>query len=228
MIKAVIFDLDGTLLDREASVNIFLEKQYERLHAWVSMIEKPIFIKRFNELEKNGYVWKEEVYRQMIDEFSFSGCTTDMLVDDYTDHFQESCIPYPGLHSTLHSLRASGYKLGMITNGLEIVQSRSIRGLGIETFFDEILISAKEGCAKPDKEIFIRALNRLEVDSEEAVYIGDHAEKDIKAAQAAGMKAVWKKHSRSENVQADAEIDQLGELISILGQWKLLADPAVR
>ncbi|MEW9501038.1 HAD family hydrolase [Jeotgalibacillus marinus] len=219
MIKAIVFDLDGTLLDREASIDLFLERQYDRLKPWLKNIPKNTFIKRFNELEERGYVWKEHVYKKLIEEFNISGCSSELLVQDYTDHFQESCIPYPGLHTMLQTLREKGYKLGMITNGLELVQTRSIQGLGIEPFFDEILISVKEGCAKPDPEIFNRALNRLDITSTEAIFVGDHAEKDISAAQHVGMKAVWKKHTYSQNVQADAEIDELSELIEIVQLW---------
>ncbi|KIL49432.1 HAD family hydrolase [Jeotgalibacillus soli] len=219
MIKSVIFDLDGTLLDRDKSVIFFLERQYERLHPWLKSIPKESYIARFIELEDHGYVWKAKVYTQMVDEFGIQGCTSELLLQDYLDHFQASCIAFPGMVSTLQSLREKGFKLGMITNGLEIMQTRSIRGLGIEPFFEEILISEKEGCAKPNPIIFQRALERLNVKTEEAVYVGDHPVNDIEAAQLVGMKAVWKKHSFSQNVKADAEIDELEELFGILERF---------
>ncbi|MDG5472636.1 HAD family hydrolase [Jeotgalibacillus sp. ET6] len=217
--KAILFDLDGTLLDRKSSIQVFLNKQYDRLYPWLKTMDKEAYIQRFIELECNGYVWKDKVYQQLIEENGFSHCSTEMLLDDYIEHFQESCIPFEGLHTLLYSLRSKGYKLALLTNGREMMQMRSIRGLGIEVFFDQILISEKEGCSKPDAEIFHRALSRLNVRPDQAVYVGDHLENDIIGAKQAGMKTIWKQHRPFNDTQADAEIDQLAELIELLESW---------
>ncbi|KIL52956.1 HAD family hydrolase [Jeotgalibacillus campisalis] len=217
--EAILFDLDGTLLDRKSSVQVFLDKQYDRLYPWLKSMEKEAYISRFTELERNGYVWKDKVYQQLIEENEFSRCSSEMLLDDYIEHFQESCIPFEGLHTLLYALRSKGYKLALITNGREKMQMRSIQGLGIELFFDQILISAKEGCAKPDAEIFHRALNRLNVLPQNAVYVGDHIDNDIKAAKRAGLKTIWKKQPPIDDSHADAEIDQLSELIDLIESW---------
>lgn len=65
MIKAVIFDLDGTLLDRDSSIHKFILEQYERLENKLGHIGQAEYASRFIELEKNGYVWKDEVYLQL-------------------------------------------------------------------------------------------------------------------------------------------------------------------
>jgi len=57
-IKAVVFDLDGTLLNRDASVKIFLENQYKRLNKSVNHISKDNYITRFIELDSRGYVFE--------------------------------------------------------------------------------------------------------------------------------------------------------------------------
>lgn len=56
MIKAAIFDLDGTLLNRDESVKIFIDKQYDRLHKLLGNIPKEKYVKRFIELDNRGYV----------------------------------------------------------------------------------------------------------------------------------------------------------------------------
>lgn len=66
MVKAVIFDLDGILLDRDASIEKFIEYQYERLRHTLSHIPKESYIARFIELDDRGYVWKDTVYQQMV------------------------------------------------------------------------------------------------------------------------------------------------------------------
>jgi len=60
MVKAALFDLDGTLLNRDASVQRFIENQYERLHKSLHHIPKQQYTSRFIELDCRGYVWKDK------------------------------------------------------------------------------------------------------------------------------------------------------------------------
>jgi putative hydrolase of the HAD superfamily len=56
MIKAVLVDLDGTLLDRDESVKKFIDCQYDRLNRFVGHIPRESYMKRFIELDQRGYV----------------------------------------------------------------------------------------------------------------------------------------------------------------------------
>lgn len=56
VIKAVLFDLDGTLLNRDESVKMFIERQYDRLYKLVGHIPKEKYMSRFIELDNRGYV----------------------------------------------------------------------------------------------------------------------------------------------------------------------------
>jgi len=62
---------------------------------------------------------------------------------------------------------------------------------GIVDFFARVVSSGTEGVAKPDPEIFHRAVGRLEVRPEEALYVGNLANTDARGARAAGLHAVW-------------------------------------
>ena len=57
---------------------------------------------------------------------------------------------------------------------------------------DVVLISEREGVRKPDREIFARALRRLELQADESWYVGDHPDVDIRGAADAGLAAVWR------------------------------------
>ena len=94
LIRAVIFDLDGTLLNRDASVQKFIEDQYERLNEGLCHIPKEEYIERFIELDCRGYVWKDKVYQQMIEEFNISELSWEKLLDDYITQFHKICIPF--------------------------------------------------------------------------------------------------------------------------------------
>ncbi|MBS4218250.1 HAD family hydrolase [Bacillus sp. FJAT-49711] len=215
MMKAIIFDLDGTLLDRDASVEKFIRAQYKRLIAYVGNVPHETYISRFIELDCRGYVWKDKVYQQMVEEFPIQNITWEALLQDYINEFKHYCVPFLNLTQLLESLKKD-FRLGMITNGFGQFQLDNIKALGIEHYFDEILISEWEGMKKPDPEIFKKAASRLKVLPQECMYVGDHPKNDVKGAQNAGMIGVWKKDAAWRQVDADYIIDDLLELIKIV------------
>lgn len=79
MIKAILFDLDGTLLDRDTSIQNFIANQYERLKPQLSKISKKDYINRFIKLDCRGYVWKDKVYKSLVSEFEISTITWSTL-----------------------------------------------------------------------------------------------------------------------------------------------------
>ena len=105
MIKAVLFDLDGTLLNRDASVQSFVEKQYERFMTHLTHIPKEVYIEQFIELDNRGYVWKDKVYTQLTKELNISSITVEELLDDYVSEFRHHCIPFEGLREMLDELK---------------------------------------------------------------------------------------------------------------------------
>ena len=212
IIEAVLFDLDGTLLDREQSLIAFISQQYERLAPKLSSIPKEVYISRFIELDTNGYVWKDEVYKQLINEFNLTDGTVKELLDDYVFNFKHYCIPFQHLHHMLNELQQQNIKLGMITNGYGQFQLDNIQALCIKQKFEVILISEWEGMKKPNPEIFERALAKLQVSAASSMFVGDHALNDIEAAQNIGMIAVWKRNDASPTVKADFIIDELIEI----------------
>ena len=212
MIKAVLFDLDGTLLNRDESLIGFINNQYERLNRYVGHVPKDQYIKRFIELDERGYVWKDKVYRQLTYELEIVEITWEELLQDYIDNFRFNCVPFDNLIQMLEDLKSDKYLLGMITNGFGQFQMDNIKALGIERYFDVILVSEWEGVKKPDPEIFLRALKQLNVSPEQSIFVGDHPANDVKAARSIGMKGIWKKDPQWEDVAADYIVDDLSEL----------------
>ncbi|MCP2036698.1 HAD superfamily hydrolase (TIGR01549 family) [Planomicrobium sp. HSC-17F08] len=220
MIKAVIFDLDGTLLDRDASLKSFVDAQYERFKSRLEKVPKSRYVERFIELDARGMVWKDRVYQQMAEEFALP-VAWEVLLEDYMTGFKQHCIPFPNLKFLLEQLKGRSLRLGIISNGKGQFQLDAIQALGIETYMDVILISEWEGMKKPDPNLFKKALARLGVASEEAMYVGDHLDNDIKGARAAGIKTIWKRDFHWSSAEADYIIEDLAEIAAIAGQENL-------
>lgn len=216
MIKAVLFDLDGTLLNRDESLKPFIELQYGRFEKRLNGISKAAFTSRFIDLDMRGYVWKDKVYQQLVTEFNLVDITWEELLLDYVTEFKNSCIPFPNLKTVLEKLKGQKLCLGIISNGYGQFQLDNIKALGIEHYFDVILISEWEGIKKPDSKIFMRAVEKLNVAPHECVFVGDHPENDVNGARHVGMKGVWKKDLQGQNVEADAIVNDLAELPQVI------------
>jgi putative hydrolase of the HAD superfamily len=217
MVKSVLFDLDGTLLDRDASVEQFISAQYGRLALHLNHISKTDYVTRFIELDCHGHVWKDQVYQALVAEFEIRGISWQSLLADYETQFQFYCVPFLGLVEMLSVLKQQGYLLGIVTNGRGEFQARAIDGLGIRDFFDIVLISEVEQVRKPQAEIFQRAMDRLGVSAQDSVFVGDHPEADIAGAKGVKMWTIWKRSSHwPQPKEADATIDELSEIPFIL------------
>lgn len=221
MVEAVLFDLDGTLLDRNTSIKRFIAAQYDRLGNYLSYIPKADYVSRFIELDCHGHVWKDKVYQDLVAEFEIRGLGWQALLQDYETQFQVYCVPFPFLIEVLSELKRQGYLLGIVSNGLGTFQTRAIEGLGIQDYFEMILISEIEQVRKPQAEIFHRAVKQLGVSSRSSVFVGDHPEADIMGAKNAGMRAIWKRSLNWEEAKgADAIINELNEIPFVLQQFE--------
>jgi putative hydrolase of the HAD superfamily len=217
MLKAVLFDLDGTLLDRDKSIEQFIAAQYDRLDRELSHISKIDYANRFVELDCHGHVWKDKVYQALVAEFRIDEIGWQELLYDYETQFQFHCVPFPFLVEMLNKLKEQGYLLGIISNGRGEFQMRAISGLGIQDYFDVILISETEGIRKPQPDIFHRAVEKLGISSEDSFFVGDNPEADILGAKSAKMYTIWKRNSHwLEPESADAIIDELSEIPLLL------------
>ncbi|MCU5380762.1 HAD family hydrolase [Bacillus cereus] len=216
MIQAVLFDLDGTLLDRRQSLEQFIHDQYNRFTPHLMNIEKSEYCSRFLELDNNGYTWKDKVYATLLCEYNITTLTPEQLLHDYITNFQHHCIPFQNMHELLQRLTQQNIKIGIITNGFTDFQINNLRALNIHTYTNTILVSEAEGIKKPHPEIFERALQKLDVKATKCLYVGDHPENDVLGSERVGILGVWKRASFWDDFEHPRVVNDLLEVLSFL------------
>ncbi len=246
MLKAIFFDLDDTLLDTHATY----QEAIAATCAAAARRRAGLDPRRLGEvyLAVAAEMWRsfdlgqmresaEEirlmVWREALRQAGFEG---ESLATGLADHYgagrRAGHRLFPGALHTLERVHRR-YHLGLITNGMTEIQHDKIRQLGIEPFFDTILVSQEVGFAKPDPRLFELALARVPCRPEEAVMIGDSPDRDIAGARAVGMHALWVRTGRPRDGRpadqmedsamqeaAHAIFDQLEELLPWLEQQR--------
>jgi putative hydrolase of the HAD superfamily len=216
MIRAVLFDLDGTLYDRDALVTELAAEQHRVFGDHFPRLDRNQFVATVVTLDDHGYRNKTELYTQLAADHGLDATLSRRMEADFWERYDRLCRPPDDTIETLSELRQRGMTLGVITNGGTARQSAKLQSLGLSSFFDTILISEAEGLKKPDRRIFQRALDRCGVLASEAMFVGDHPDADVAGARGAGMTAVWKRVPHWEMTFEDVPtIDNLTELLPL-------------
>lgn len=217
-IKAVLFDLDNTLLDRTKTFHGFIATLIQE---YLSHAEdaQPIF-DRIIHLDQDGYKDKRELFLELIEELPWiTKPSQSELLDFYRKHYVTNAIL---MDQAIEVIEAVGkkYRTGLITNGQTYIQYGKIDHLNIRSLFDVIIVSEEAGVKKPNPKIFEMALEKLELKAEECIYIGDHPINDIEGAASIGMHTIWIQVNQPwrEHIVATPlhSIRQLDELLTLL------------
>ncbi|MRS27018.1 HAD family hydrolase [Bacillus sp. RIT694] len=217
----MLFDLDDTLLDRDKAVdNLFLlvlEKCYEN----VSDTVKNNMLQKFKEYDKREYGISNKtiVLESLFDEFAPIYRLPHNYIQDFWNENFPTCFSID--QNTIHFLNhiKSHFKIGIITNGSTHRQKAKIINTNLNNYFDTIILSEEVGLSKPDKRIFELALNKLNVQPKNTLFVGDDLEKDIAGCQNANIKGIWFNPHRITNkteIKPYSEIDTFDSLLSYI------------
>ncbi len=139
MIRAIFFDLDGTLYDRDAAILQMAEEQFDAFRHELG-VEKSAFVERLIELDGHGHYRTPRLHHVLAESLGLSAEVGDKLDAYFRSHYPALCKLSNDSLVTLTTLREKGMKLGIITNGPTEWQNRKIACMGIESLFDTILI----------------------------------------------------------------------------------------
>lgn len=214
--KAVIFDLDQTLLDRTTSLIKFLTWQVNFFQL-VPADDREKFIQRFLELDDNGKVWKDRVYENLIHEFSIQHHSKEILLTSYINDFNKFSYCFEHVKNTIIQLKQQGYLIGLISNGRTPFQEHNFYALGLTEFFSSIIVSEAVGLRKPDPAIFLLSCQQLGVHPKDCTFVGDNELADIQGAKAVGMKTIFfHPNPAISSAIADANFHHYEKLMTIL------------
>ncbi len=203
MIKAVLFDLDDTIIDHQHSFRSGLKHVRDTAGALgaLSLDELCTVYQSLSE-QFHPYVLSG-VYTVQVARHERFKALFSYVGHQATDHEIQATIAryqtvyaqeerlIPGVADVLSIIRTLGIPIGLVTNNSVAEQRAKIARHQLEPLLDVIIISEEVGVAKPDPRAFDSALRRLGCSAPGAVMVGDSWDNDMMGAVAIGMKAVW-------------------------------------
>lgn len=138
--------------------------------------------------------------------------------------FQEAMrglVVYDDARALLASLRFRGYRTAVVTNAIfpSLLFGPKVNELGLAGYIDAFVSSADVGVAKPNPGPFLRALAEINVDPQDALFVGDTAATDMAGARAAGMRAVLlERTDRARDRAGFLVVERLTALNELLGE----------
>ena len=192
MIKAIIFDFDGTISNRKRNAYDFFKNYFREYFFDFTDIEYEAMLQDMMIDDCNGTIQVKHRIIPFIHKYK------DYLPDDFDivfpkdfyENMWKTTVLKPESISILERLRKN-YKLALLSNGDSISQHNKIDHVGITEYFDEVMVSGDIGIHKPDKGIFDIMAKKLNVDNKDCLMVGDVFSTDILGADNAGMIPVW-------------------------------------
>jgi len=221
MIKAIIFDIDNTLLDFMTMKSNAINAAVDGMIANGLDIEKETAVKQIFDI----YNFKGYEHQKVLNEFIIN---TVGYIDykilaagivEYKLAKEASLSLYPGVKDTMINLSNFGLKLGILSDAPSREAWIRMYILKIHKVFDQVVTFNDTGFHKPAKEPFIKIKELLNVEYHQCLMVGDWPERDIKGAKQFGMKTAFAKYGATEiidNSGADYELDTIHELIDII------------
>jgi pyrophosphatase PpaX len=191
--SAVLFDLDGTLIDTTELILHCFELSWKKVYGrkldrqrYLATIGIPL-------REAMRILLNEEVQDRGESESSSDTPLLEALVQEYRAcnaiHHDQLAKPFSGVSSTVFELRKRGYQIGVVSSKTQELGLRGLNLFGLRGLMDDVVFLEDSVRHKPDPEPLLLALQRFGISEKQAAYVGD-SRHDMQAGKAAGIRTV--------------------------------------
>lgn len=233
--RAVLFDLDATLLDHDAArvagfathvaewLGEMQAGELERLDEEWRRLEA-LHYEQYSSGECSAAEQRRRRVRGMHDELGHaapSDAEADAWFAGYLDHYRAQWRAFEDVVPALDALCAADPELvlGVVTNGEGEPQRAKLATIGVADRFTTVVASGDVGFAKPNAAIFALACEWLGVEPAQAAHVGDRLDLDAQAASAAGLHGIWLDRLGTQRAPRDVtRIATLRELPAVLSR----------
>jgi len=219
MFKAIIFDLDDTLID-------FRERKKVLITASVKAMIKAGLHEKFNSLHKEftAFYWDIGIEDQNIFEKFFVkkyGKVDYRVMAHAIIAYRLANVPllkpYPDVIKVLKILKRKGIKLAVLSDAPRMNAHIRLVEVGLDGIFDVIITKDDVGEIKPSPLGFKMILERLGVEASDCLMVGDNPSRDVVGAKNAGIKMCLASYSCTKDVVTDYKIKNIKELLKVVG-----------
>ena len=231
-IKSIVFDLYGTLIDIETdeskeeiyrTIAHYLTYHGVYLHRWEVRERYYRIMKQQKEVRGEEYpeidveaIWNEFLMQEGIRSELIRGQLAKVIAHIYRAISRHRLQLYPDVKRVLNELQAK-YRLALISDAQSCYALPEIRAVGLEGYFDPVVISSHYGFRKPDPRLFQRSLDKLKLKPAEVIWVGNDMFRDIHGAKQVGIKSIFIDSDQGaksfENVMPDYRVQQFEDVL---------------
>ncbi|YCK34217.1 HAD family hydrolase [Actinomadura sp. ATCC 39365] len=207
-----LFDLDRTLIDLSGAFLRWAEEFAEHHHL------KPEDTSWLTSLDQGVHPHRDVFFTKVREHFALAEPVEELWAG-YRQRMPYLVKCYPGVLVGLADLRAAGWRVGIVTNGMADNQLGKLHRTGLADAVDGYAVSGVEGVRKPDARLFQIAAERCGASLIDGGWmVGDNLIADIAGAQAAGLRGIWVDRGTwpGHEHRADHVVADVAEAIAIM------------
>lgn len=217
--RAIIFDLDDTILDSTLSSDRLWTSTAEhfanRVGVTATVFDQQMKASRqwfWSDPDRNA-VGRLDLYKArtncvehaLKDLGASNPDLARQIADWFTEHRITSMQPFDGAIQTLQTLKTAGVRMALISNGKGETQREKVVSFGLEPIFECIILEGEFGVGKPDRRVFDHALKELDSEPADTWMVGDNLQWEVAAPQALGITGIWVDW-RGTGLPSDSEV----------------------